>query len=426
MGHFRSIFVTLLVITVIAAPTIIAGTQSTHYYDNTPVAQDAKMYAAEYGIDIASAIYRLELQDLAGDLDAKLYEKEAGTFAGLWIQHTPEFRIIVQFTHDGEKTIQPYIENEPLEDYVDIRTAKVSLAELEVAQTTALLKVRNQGIPIESGINVFENRVELFVIERSRLETLIQETKIQISENVEIVTVDTLSANTVDIYGGLALSSCTSGFSVKHINGVTGIITAAHCPNDLSYNGTNLTFKGSAEGGSYDVQWHAVPGFTVRNLLFDGLSNRYIYSTKHRDNLVVNEWVCKYGKTTGYGCGNIIDKNYLPTTPDHTWSARFIRVHHEGIDLSEPGDSGGPWFLGNTAYGIMRSQIGDDAIFMAINYIDILDLTVLTNRIYLPLIIQGSPSETLNGSGTTFPYPPPINEAAPSELPVMKQPYPYP
>lgn len=182
---------------------------------------------------------------------------------------------------------------------------------------------------------------------------------------------------------------------------------------------------GSAEGESYDVQWHVAPGFTVRNLAYDGSGNRHIYSTKHRDLQAVNEWVCKYGMTTGYECGNIIDKSYRSTIPGHTWSATFIRVHHDGIDLSEPGDSGGPWFLGSTAYGIMKGQIGDDAIYMAINYIDILDLAVLTNRVYMPIIVHESQDGVMSISNSTNPYPSSIDDA-PITLPPNSQPYPFP
>ena len=45
-----------------------------------------------------------------------------------------------------------------------------------------------------------------------------------------------------NIYGDLALSLCTSGFSVKNSAGAKGITTAGHCGNNLSYDGTNLPY----------------------------------------------------------------------------------------------------------------------------------------------------------------------------------------
>jgi len=171
------------------------------------------------------------------------------------------------------------------------------------------------------------------------------------------------------------MEQTSSGFSVKNSSGTKGITTAGHCDNSLSYEGTNLPFQGSLLGGSYDVQWHTAPGFTVRNLMYDGTNNRYVYSTKHRDDQELNEFVCKYGKITGFTCGYIIDKSFDPG-PDYI--ATFIRIHRDGVNLSEGGDSGGPWFSGNTAYGIHTHGIGDDAAYMAVNYISDLGVTVLT------------------------------------------------
>ncbi len=107
-----------------------------------------------------------------------------------------------------------------------------------------------------------------------------------------------------------------------------------------------------AAAGAQDVQWHETADLTVRNLMFDGTYNRYVYGTKHRDSQAINELVCKYEKTSRYGCGNIIDKEYTPNWIESPTST-YIRVRNSsGLDLSEPGDSGGPWFYNNTAYGI--------------------------------------------------------------------------
>ena len=47
-------------------------------------------------------------------------------------------------------------------------------------------------------------------------------------------------------------------------------------------------------------------------------------------------------------------------------------MHNDSVDLAEPGDSGGLWFSGTSAFGIMTGDIepGNDADYMAINYID--------------------------------------------------------
>lgn len=388
MSRFRQLYVLVMILVAAVALVSTSTVQSEDnlpysdapVYDGNALVLDAQGYADEHGIDLDEAIRRLQLQEPAGELNEQLVANESNTFAGAWIQHSPEFRIIVQFTANGEKTIQPYIENGPLAGIVEIRKAGVPLAELQAIQETTWLTVLRLGVPVASGINVFENRVELYVIERQRFDEALQVSKTNLPDNVEIITVNELGSDVVEIFAGLALSQCTSGFSVQNGSGTKGITTAAHCNNTLSYNGTNLPFQGAAQGGQYDVQWHTAPGFTVRNLAFDGANYRYVYSTKHRNNQVINEYVCKYGKTTLAGCGYITDKSYNPGCINgYCYTSTFIRVHRDGVDLSQPGDSGGPWFSGNTAYGIMKGEIGNDAFYMAINYVTYLGINVLTN-----------------------------------------------
>jgi streptogrisin C len=188
-----------------------------------------------------------------------------------------------------------------------------------------------------------------------------------------------------EIYGGLPLSKCTSGFSVRQTQDpyLRGITTAGHCDNNLSYNGINLIFMTQLYAGSYDIQWHRAPGFTVTNKIKDGNhTTRFITSTKHRNNQVIGECVCKYGKTTGYTCGHINSKTLCPSRPP-SCQPTYIRVSATAgfSPLLGGGDSGGPWFLGNTAYGTSVSIPGDnhnDAIYMAVNYVAGMSVSVMT------------------------------------------------
>jgi hypothetical protein len=403
-----------------------ASKKSAYLFDDGyNTAKDVEAYASSLNIDLDTAAHQLSLQELAGDLDAELSRKEADTYAGLWIQHSPQFRIIVQFTKEGEKTIRPYIENGTLADYVETRIVEYTLKELEAAQVATQLEIRKIDFPTNSGINLVENRVELYVVERSRFDVAMQETKMQLAPQVRVVTVSELAAEQNDIYAGLRLVAldlrdCTSGFSVIEATGVKGILTAAHCSNAMSYDGIDLPFQGSAYGGPCDFQWHTAPGFDVRNLMYDGTNLRYVLWTKHRDNQAVGQWVCKYGWASGFTCGFISDKNYYPGGDmDNT----LIRVHQDGVNLSSGGDSGGPWFRTNTAYGLHVGEIGDDAYYMAINYIEVLGLRVLTPyRVFLPLVIFHDSTNLEYGSA----YPPPEDEGTSITTPSSPEPYPFP
>jgi hypothetical protein len=63
-----------------------------------------------------------------GTLNAELEAKEADTFAGLWLEHNPE-KVIVAFTHDGKKTVKPYLKYRTIPN-LELLTARITQAEL--------------------------------------------------------------------------------------------------------------------------------------------------------------------------------------------------------------------------------------------------------------------------------------------------------
>ena len=399
MTKLMSTKIVVLLTALVAATTLAAapGDEGTPITTDA-VGMDAAIYATDWGISDTEARRRLDIQRSAGVLNAILGVNEAETFAGLSIQHGPEFRVIAYFTRNGDDRIQPYIDGNPLADVVETRTAEVSVATLQTIQAEAMSLMHALGIPVESAIKIQDNHVELYALDPSTLQAAVHRSGLRLSHKVEVVAADQHSSEVADIYAGLELAieyagggggACTSGFSVEDSSGTKGLLTAMHCVDDISndtvkYDGSELPIQAGSYGGSRDVMWVTAPDFKVRNLAYDGSGNRYIYSTKSRSQITDNEYICKYGITTKYGCGYVESTTYdRPTAKCKggcTWSATWILVKPAtaGVDLSEPGDSGGPWFFGNTAYGIMTSHLGDKAIFMSIDYIDVLDVTVLT------------------------------------------------
>jgi hypothetical protein len=57
----------------------------------------------------------------------------------------------------------------------------------------------------------------------------------------------------------------------------------------------------------------------------------------------------------------------------------WVRVAGNGTNLSEGGDSGGPWFSGNTAYGSHTYGIGNDSAYMPVNYFSGISVTIATS-----------------------------------------------
>lgn len=379
MFRLRRVFAVLVALAILSAPTYPSFAQTTEGATQTAqvddaLAMDAKAYATAMGVDIDEAIRRLQLQGDIGELNRELTEKEGETFAGLWIQHQPEYRVIAMFTQDGETTLQSYVQNGSLAGLVETRTARTTLKELEVARSQAVQAVSNLGTRISSAVNIPNNRAELYALDPAQLKADLRKANTRLPDNVDVVKFIELSRDVADIFGGKALTTCTSGFSVKNSSGTKGVTTAGHCNNSQSYSGESLPFMSGTTGGVYDIQWHRGDhAFTVRNLIWDGTYNRFIYSVKFRSSQSVGEWVCKYGMTTGYACGTIA-----------TTSQDGVNIRVDNMTL-QGGDSGGPWFWNNTAYGttIAACTLGNGtpcAIYGPVDHIyNILGLTILTN-----------------------------------------------
>jgi len=343
---------------------------------------DAETYSSMYGVSIDEATRRLTLQGIVEELNANLVTNENTTFAGLWIQHEPEYRVIARFTSNGSATIKSYIQNTPLYNLVEVRMADINLEELKLEQLQATQIMNQSNFPFRTGINVKENRVEVYVLDTAEVSTFFRVSNIVLPEHTHIIKVNEIGNEVTDIYGGLALTTCTSGFSVVDNEGTAGITTAGHCSNQQYYNGVLLPFKAGTTGGDYDIQWHRGDhAFNVVGRIEDGLGGRAILDEKFRESQVVGDFVCKYGKTTGRECG-LIAEVYVNGT-----NVRVDDVTVEG------GDSGGPWFLSDMAYGttIYSCELGDGtpcAIYGPVDIIhDILGLT-LAYRVFLPIAIK--------------------------------------
>ena len=139
------------------------------------LARGAQMYAANHRAELPDAIRRQTPQDPIGKLGQILESNEADTLRGCWVQHEPEYRAVVAFTGDGEETIAKYVQDRPLVSIIEVRTVDATLQDFKRSQREADSIVRGIGLQAASSINVFENRAEIYVRDRSRLEEALQE-----------------------------------------------------------------------------------------------------------------------------------------------------------------------------------------------------------------------------------------------------------
>lgn len=163
---------------------------------------DAEIYAQNFGISLEEALRQFRLQDAAGELQVKLRENEADTFAGLWIEHDPEFKIVVLFTKDAKRKIKPYLTDE-LADVVEARDVKTSLAMLEKTQQQIISSLRGLEIQAVSETDVYQNNITIYInpFDRIKLDSALRDERIEIPNNVSIVTVWKLGQS-----GGITLT----------------------------------------------------------------------------------------------------------------------------------------------------------------------------------------------------------------------------
>jgi hypothetical protein len=377
-------FTTALSTALLAVVLLSAGAEA-QGGGNPGTGRDAQQYAADYGVTVGEAMRRLQLQARASRLEARLASQERGTFGGLYIEHRPRFRVVAKFTRDPDATLSRNAPEAELAAETEAVAAERTLVDLEQAQLAVYGAVTGLGVQAESGIDIPAGRIKLYVLDEAPIQRAVATGTLQIPAYVDIVRVPHMSRRQVDIVGGRSLTaggshSCTSGFSVRNSAGTRGILTAGHCSNTLAYNGSNLPFVAErfATGTKYDLQWHTAPGFTVVNQIYEGLaSNRTITGIWPYASQTVGSFVCKYGHMTGYGCGDIVDRNYILDG-----SGGFIRIHNaNNQNLTNYGDSGGPWFLVAEAYGIHIAEPPantNDAIYMPIDYISVIGISVLT------------------------------------------------
>ena len=326
-------------------------------------AKDTQWYADRYGVTLDEAARRLELGPEISMLQSELRRNESETFAGLWLEHTPRYRVVVRFTDNGIETIRPYTQDRPLSQKVEVRSADLSEATLIESQNSVVQLVDELGIDNDSRVDIRNNQVEFYVLDKVGLNSELNSRGVSLAPEVSVVQVESLSKPTTEIFGGKELTTCTSGFSVTD-GTKEGVTTAGHCLDSQAFDGRSLTYEGGTTGGTYDIQWHSTTFYTVRNKVHDGTHDRLIQGEVLREDQYVGQNVCMYGFESGGNCGQI-----LSTTFD------LVNVQTDISVLR--GDSGGPFFWSDKAFGTTISMFGSDSIYGPVDHINVLDVELI-------------------------------------------------
>lgn len=154
---------------------------------------------------------------------------------------------------------------------------------------------------------------------------------------------------------GEAGLSCTAGFSVRNSAGTTGVATAGHCPNGLTHENTNggaeysVTYRNQHRGAWGDFQWGTTSDTEPDDFYSSSSARRDVTG---RANPSDGQTICRFGHRTGAHC-NTVEDTSLCVTFDDIETCRLVRMD---TDEADGGDSGGPWYYGNTAYGFHTGE----------------------------------------------------------------------
>jgi hypothetical protein len=175
---------------------------------------------------------------------------------------------------------------------------------------------------------------------------------------------------------------CTGGFTVSR-SGEKGMVTAQHCANGLRYNGAlgviqYVTAARDSKSGHTDLQYHRTLSGNSTNNQFraTGTAASDDRTVAAAANPVSGQVACHWGRTTGYSCSYVDSTNYCET---YSGFGTACNLDSTTADISDGGDSGGPWFYGSDAIGVHSGAAsGYYSLFTRISAInDFLDATVL-------------------------------------------------
>ncbi len=337
------------------------------------LAQDAVEYARQSQVSLEEAKRRLRAQEESVAATDAIRETYKHRLAGISIEHKPDHRIVVLLTGSDPVPDRTLIAGGMAVPIVFRTGARATGVEIISAWMHHRDRVK-AALPNVSGAGLDPRTGELVLMVRARdadrygpgeLDSAMESLT---GVPVQIRVLDRADVN-LSVEGGARVEgvdpangkrySCTTGFVVA--NGPrTGILTAAHCPDSLTYisprgTRTELSFDGQWGWRYQDVQVHATPEALQPVFYADSAKTllRTVTGSRLRASTRAGDFVCRRGETTGYSCAQVELVDYAPPGELCGGPCDPVWVTVPG-PACKGGDSGAPIFSGTTAFGIVK------------------------------------------------------------------------
>lgn len=331
------------------------------------LAEDSAQYTAEFHVTPDEALRRLRAQQGSVAATDAIAREFAGRLAGISIEHSPKYRIVVLLTG-----AEPVADRTAAGVPVVFRTgARATHAEAIAAMRKHLIDLRSE-LPGARGAGFDQRTGEVVLLVRNadaqRYGVDAIRTGAEQVGGVPVrVEINDLIEQNMAVVGGERIEGvadgrrqrCTTGFVVTD-GARTGIATAAHCPDELvvrdpAGDDVPLTFAGQWGAGYQDVQVNLSPEATEPLFYADRTTDslRPVTSWRNVASTRAGDFVCHWGESSHYSCALVALTDYAPPGAlcggpcEPTW------VTVAGPSCI-PGDSGGPVFSGTIAFGIAK------------------------------------------------------------------------
>ena len=334
--------------------------------------RDAATWAAVAGLPVGEAEAQLRAQQATISVTDSLEVEFGDRLAGIAVVHRPAYRIDVLLTGDApaaERTVTAA----GLDIVVSFRTGALTTR----AQLLAALTAHQAAIralfrkPLGLGVDQRTGTLAVLVSDADAARFAPDQLEQQLADLAGVpVTVRRLDRTDADVTaeGGARVVgfeadghryACTSGFVVTD-GARSGLVTAAHCPDQLSFverdrSETPLPFAGQWGWSFQDVQLH-ISATPLPPLFFADTARtleRSPTASRPRAQTRVGDVVCHRGERTGYSCAEIAFTDFAPAGDLCGGPCAPSWVAVDG-PTCQGGDSGGPVFDGAVALGIVK------------------------------------------------------------------------
>jgi len=337
------------------------------------IAQDAREYANRHQVSLYEGIRRVRAQEESAAATDRLRELHRGRLAGISIEHSPDYRILVLLTGEDPVPDQAVVAGGMTVPIV-FRTGAQSTQDEIVAAMIEHRDALRGAVRKSQGMGLDQRTGELVLLVRAGEvdadERAVLDAELERLTGVA-VRIDALNGASRDfaIGGGSRVEgvdpqdgrryACTTGFVVTD-GAQTGLVTAAHCPDELTYFSPDgvqvpLSFVGGWGARYQDVQVHVASEMLKPQFYPDTAKSvlRPVEGWRGRTSTRAGEVVCHRGETTGYSCSEVDLTDFAPPGELCAGPCDPVWVSVAGPSC-RGGDSGGPVFNGTMAYGITK------------------------------------------------------------------------